>query len=107
MELPRHRPPERVFRRTRRMELDELSRAVGTHYGPTRIHLADYILRHRRDGSAGTTILYHLRIDRCPLSSSVTTAGRRELLEHGHRSRFHRGRRTFRGTPGRTEQRAD
>ena len=32
-------------------------RAVWTHYGPTWIHLADYSLRHRRDGSAGTTIL--------------------------------------------------
>ena len=24
--------------------------AVGTHHGPTRIHVADYSLRHRRDG---------------------------------------------------------
>ena len=35
------------------------------------------------------------------------TAGRRELLEHGHRRCFRRGRRTFRGTTGRTEQRAE
>ena len=35
------------------------------------------------------------------------TAGRRELLEDGHRRRLRQGRRTFRGTTGRTEQRAD
>ena len=64
---------------------DGASRAVGTHHGPTRIHMADYSLRHRRDGNAGTTILYHLRNCRRPHSSSVLTAGRRELLEHGHR----------------------
>ena len=46
------------------------SRAVGTHHGPTRIHMADYRLRHRRDGNAGTTILYHPRIYRCQHSSS-------------------------------------
>ena len=28
------------------------SRAVGTHHGPTRIHLADYSLRHRRNGNS-------------------------------------------------------
>ena len=60
------------------------SRAVGTHHGPTRIHLADYSLRHRRDGNAGTTIRYHPRIYRRQHSSSVMTAGRRELLEDGH-----------------------
>ena len=82
------------------MELVELS-------GRT---LAEYSLRHRRDGNAGTTILYHLRICRrqqAQHSSSVMTAGRRELLEDGHSRRFRRGRRTFRGTTGRTEQRAD
>ena len=45
--------------------------------------MADYNLRHQRDGTAGTTILYHLRIDRRPHSSSVMTAGRRELLGMG------------------------
>ena len=53
------------------------SQAVGTHDGPTRIHVADYSLRHRRDGNAGTTILYHLRNRRRPHSSSGMTAGRR------------------------------
>ena len=56
---------------------------------------------------AGTTILYHLHIRRRQHSSSVMTAGRRELLEDGHRRRFRRGRRTFQGTTGQTEQRAD
>ena len=69
--------------------------------------MADYSLRHRRDGNAGTTILYHLRIYRRSHSSSVMTAGRRELLEDGHRRRFRRGRRTFRGTTGLTEQWSD
>ena len=90
---------------------DGASRAVGTHHGPTRIHLADYNLLHRRDGrdcNDGTTILYHPRIyRRCQHSFSGMTAGRRELLEHGHRCRIRRSRRTFRGTTGRTEQRAD
>ena len=86
-----------MFRHKRLMELDELS-------GRT---LAEYSLRHRRDGNAGTTILFHLRIYRRPHSSSVMIAGRRELLEDGHRRRFRRGRRTFRGTTGRTEQRVD
>jgi hypothetical protein len=38
-------------------------RAAGTNYGQTRIHRADYSLRHQRDGRAGNTvtILYHLR----------------------------------------------
>ena len=52
--------------------------------------MADYSLRHRRDGNAGTTILYHLRMCCRPHSSSVMTAGRRELLEHGHRRRIRR-----------------
>ena len=72
-------------------------RAVGTHYGPTRIHQASYSLRHRRDGNAGTTILYHLRNCRRTHSLSVMTTGRTELLEHGHRSSYRRGRKTFQG----------
>ena len=66
--------------------------------------MADYSLRHRRDGNAGTTILYHPRNYHRPHSSSVMTAGRRKLL---HRRYFRWGRRTFRGTTGRTEPRAD
>ena len=64
-------------------------RAVGMHYGPTRIHWADYSLHHRRDGSAGTTILYHptilyhLRIYRGAHSLSVLTTGRRSCWSMG------------------------
>ena len=63
---------------------DRARRAVWTHHGPIRTHLADYSLRQRRDGNASTTILYHLHICRRPHSSSVMTAGRRDLLVHGH-----------------------
>ena len=57
--------------------------------------MADNSLRHRRDCSAGTTILYHLRICRRPHSSSGMTAGRQELLGDGHRRRFRLGHRTI------------
>ena len=92
-------PPRGVFRHKRLMELDELSGCTTGRLG--------HSLRHRRDGNAGTAILYHLRNCRRPHSSSVMTAGRWELLEDGHSRRIRRGRRTFRGTTGRTEQRAD
>ena len=84
------------------MELVELSgRTTGRleYTWPTTVR--------RRDGNAGTTMLYHPRIYLRPHSSSVMTVGRRELLDDGHCRRFRRGRRTFRGTTGRTEQRAD
>ena len=45
--------------------------------------MADYSLRHRMDGNAGTTMLYHPRICLRPHSSSVMTVGRRELLRMG------------------------
>jgi hypothetical protein len=96
------------------MELDEQSgRTTGRR--TRRIHLAGYSLRHRRDGSAGTTILFYLRIYHRPHWSSVMTAGRREpvlelqwsMARGPHRRRIRRGRKTFRGTTGQTEQRAD
>ena len=59
------------------MELVKLSGRITGRLG------YDYRLRHRRDGIAGTTILYHLRIYRRPHSPSGTTAGRRELLGMG------------------------
>ena len=40
-------------------------------------------------------LLYHLYNRRCQHLSSVMTAGRRELLEDGHRRRIRRGHRTF------------
>ena len=42
--------------------------------------MSQHSLHHQRDGSAGTTILYHLRNRRRPHSSSDVTAGRRERL---------------------------
>ena len=66
-----------LFRHKRRMELVELSGRITGRLG------YDYRLRHRRDGIAGTPILYHLRIYRRPHSSSGMTAGRRELLGMG------------------------
>ena len=57
--------------------------AVGTHYGPTWIHWADYSLRHQRDGSTGTTMLYHLRIYCRTHSLSVMTTGRRSCWSMG------------------------
>ena len=66
-----------MFRHKRRMELDGPSGRITGRLG------YDYRLRHRRDGIAGTTILYHLRIYRRPHSPSGTTAGRRELLGMG------------------------
>ncbi len=46
--------PTHVFRRILRKKY---GRAGRTHYGPTRIQQAGFSLCHRRDGSAGTTIL--------------------------------------------------
>ena len=60
---PTSSPPEGVFWHKRRMELVELSGRTTVH-GPTLIYMADYSLRHRRDGNAGSTILYHPRIYR-------------------------------------------
>ena len=59
------------------MELVELSGRITGRLG------YDYRLRHRRDGNAGTTILYHLRNRRRPHSSSGMTAGRQGLLGMG------------------------
>ena len=59
------------------MELVELSGRTTGRLG------YDYRLRHRRDGKAGTTILYYLCIYHRPHSSSGMTAGRRELLGMG------------------------
>ena len=90
----------------------EYRRAVQTHYWQTWIHQACYSPRHRRDCRAGTTILYHLHKHRQTHSLSVMTTGLTELLEHGHRRRYRRSRRTFQGlqarwSSGRTEPEQD
>ena len=90
-------PPEGVFRHKRRMELDELSGRITGRLGYTcrlqptpsegrqRWHYdtPTILLRHRRDGNAGTTILYHLRNRRRPHSSSGMTAGGQGLSGMG------------------------
>jgi hypothetical protein len=49
--------------------------------------------------------LYHLRICRRTKLLQVATTGRTGLLEHGHRRRIRRGRRTFQGLLAGTEPR--
>jgi hypothetical protein len=67
-------PPEGVFRSLRhKCFYCEYRRAVGTHNGQTRKHQAGYRPRHRTDCSAGTTILYHLRIHRRTHPPQVAT----------------------------------
>ena len=57
-------------------------------------------------GSAGTTMLYHLRVCHWTHSLSVVTTGRLELLDHGHRRHIRRGRSSFRGLQaGRSSER--
>ena len=68
-----------LFRHKRLMELDELSGRTTGRLGDTWPTTACAI----GGTAAGTTILYHLRICRRLHSSSVMTAGRRELLEDG------------------------
>jgi hypothetical protein len=90
--------PTALFRRTRRWKY---RRAVGTHYGPTRIHQADYSPRHRRDGRAGTTILYHLRICRRAEPLQGATTGRTGLREYGATPSYPPGQQDLSGTTGR------
>ena len=45
--------------------------------------MVDYSLRLRRDGNAGTTILFYPRIYRRPHLSSVMTAGRQSCWRMG------------------------
>ena len=61
MELHRLARPKGCLNRVSSQATDGARQAVGMHHGPTRTPLADYSLRHRRDGNAGSTILYHLR----------------------------------------------
>ena len=96
-------PPEGVFRHKRRMELYGPSGRITGRLG--------YTGRLQPTPSEGRQRWHYdtlsSRIYRRQHSSSVMTAGRRELLEHGPRSSISRGCRTFQGTTGRMEQRAD
>jgi hypothetical protein len=79
VELPRLARPKGCFDPSAKWSLSSC-RDASRADSDTR---ADYSLRHRRDGKADTTILYHLRICRRPHSSSGMTAGRRGLLGIG------------------------
>ncbi len=76
----------RVFRRILRKEY---RRAVGTHYGPTRIHQAEFSLCHRRDGRAGTTILQIVSASYNRTKALQSDYGPAGLLEQGQRPRQH------------------
>jgi hypothetical protein len=83
-----------TFFKFRRILRKEYRRAVGTHYGQTRIRQAEFSLCHQRDGRAGTTILQLVFAsgDRTnALPSDYWPAG---LLEQGQRRRIRRSRRT-------------
>ena len=85
------RPDWKLFRLILRKEY---RRAVGTHYGPTRIRLAAFSLCHRRDGRAGTTILQLVSASynrTKALPSDYWPAG---LLKQGQRRRISQSRRT-------------
>ena len=73
-------PPEGVFRRILRKKY---RRAVGTHYGPTRIRQAGFSLCHRRDGRAGTTILQPVSASDDRTKALLSDYGPAGLLEHG------------------------
>ncbi len=72
------------------------ARSIGTHYGPTRTRLAGFSLRHRRDGRAGTTILQLVSAsdDQTKALPSDYGPAAGGLLEQGQRRRIRRSRRT-------------
>jgi hypothetical protein len=79
---------------SRRILRKKYRRAVGTHYGPTRIRQAGFSLCHRRDGRAGSTILHLVSASDDRTKALLSDYGSAGLLEHGRRRRIHRGRRT-------------
>ena len=70
-------------------------RAVGTHYGPTRIRWAGFSLCHQRDGRAGTTILQLVSASDDRNKALFSDYGPTGLLEQGQRRRIRRSRRTI------------
>jgi hypothetical protein len=96
-------PPEGVFRHTRRTELDEQSELTTGS--------SDTLGRLQPTPSEGPQRWHYdtLSSPHLPPSPFIISDdyGPPELLEHGHSRRFRRGRRTFPGTTGQTEQRAD
>jgi hypothetical protein len=72
----------------------EYRRAVGTHYGQTRIRKAAFSLCRRRDGRAGTTILQLVLHPTAGPRHFPSDYGPAGLLEQGQRRRIRRSRRT-------------
>ncbi len=78
----------------RRILRKEYRRAVGTHYGPTRIRQAEFSLCHRRDGRAGTTIPQLVSASYNRTKALPSDYGPAWLLEQGQRRRIRWSRRT-------------
>ena len=96
-------PPEGVFRHKRLMELDELSGRTTGRLGCTR--------RLEPTPSEGRQGWHYDTLSSPqpppPALFLRDDCGPARAVGDGHRRRFRRGRRTFRGTTGRMEQRAD
>ena len=96
-------PPEGVFRHKRRMELVELSGRITGRLGYTR--------RPEPTPSEGRQRWHNDTLSSPqpppPALFLRDDCGPPRAVGDGHRRRFRRGRRTFRGTTGRMEQRAD
>ena len=96
-------PPEGVFRHERRMELVELSGRTTGRLGYTR--------RPEPTPSEGRQRWHNDALSSPqpppPALFLRDDCGPPGAVGDGHRRRFRRGRRTFPGTTGRTEQRAD
>ncbi len=78
----------------RRILRKEYRRTVGTHYGLTRIHQAEFSLCYRRDGRAGTTILQLVSASYNRTKALPSDYGPAGLLEQGQRRSIRRSSRT-------------
>jgi hypothetical protein len=83
-----------TFFKFRRILRKKYRRAVGTHYGQTRIRQAEFSLCHRRDGRAGTTLLQLVSVSDDRTKALPSDYGPAGLLEQGQRRRIRRSRRT-------------
>ncbi len=78
----------------RRILRKKYRRAVGTHYGQTRIRQAGFSLCHRRDGRAGTTILQLVSASDDGTKALISDYGPAGQQEQGQRRRIRRSSRT-------------
>jgi hypothetical protein len=77
----------------RRILRKKYRRAVGTHYGPTRIRQAGFSICHGRDGRAGTTILQLVSAPDDRIKTLLSDYGPAGLPAQGKRRRIRRSRR--------------